>query len=241
MHALAIAYGQWLFKYRNRLFTAVLLALLVGFPPHPALGAPASDAWFDLLGLLVAGAGQALRAMVIGLEYIKRGGMNKKIYADNLVTGGMFSHCRNPLYVGNLLILAGLFVFQFNPWSALVGGVFFLTAYHSIVAAEESYLGDRFGEAYAAYCRDVNRWVPRLAGLRGTLHSMRFNWRRVVAKDYGTAFYWLLGILVLRALEQLRFDHDHSAAAYAPYGAALALLAAGAFAVRRMKKRGLAA
>src|SRR5678815_5444661 len=61
-----------------------------------------------LAGLLIALSGQVLRAVTIGLEYIIRGGRNRQVYAEKLVTGGMFAHCRNPLYVGNFLVLVGL-------------------------------------------------------------------------------------------------------------------------------------
>jgi len=32
----------------------------------------------------------------------------------------------------------------------------------------------------------VNRWLPSLGGLSQTLASMRFNWRRVLIKEYST-------------------------------------------------------
>jgi protein-S-isoprenylcysteine O-methyltransferase Ste14 len=74
--------------------------------------------------------------------------------------------------------------------------------YASIVAAEEDYLQQRFGAAFRAYCQDVPRWWPRLAGLRATLTSMQFHWRRVVVKEYGTPFGWI-SVLVLVTLYNL--------------------------------------
>jgi protein-S-isoprenylcysteine O-methyltransferase Ste14 len=62
----------------------------------------------DALGVVVLAGGLALRSLVVGLAYIKRGGKGKKVYADALVTDGIFAHSRNPLYLGNILILCGL-------------------------------------------------------------------------------------------------------------------------------------
>ncbi|RME35640.1 MAG: S-isoprenylcysteine methyltransferase [Gammaproteobacteria bacterium] len=199
-----VAYGNFLFRYRNGLFALVLFALLFGLPPHPFGGDLASDRWLDLIGLLVALAGQGLRAAVIGLAYIKRGGLNKKVHADDLVTDGLFRHCRNPLYVGNLLILAGLFIIHNNPWVYLLGGAFFVSAYIAIVAAEEHFLAGRFGQAYADFCRQTPRWWIDPRGLRATLAGMRFNWKRVLAKDYASAFTWIVTALAVMAWEAVQ-------------------------------------
>jgi hypothetical protein len=42
------------------------------------------------------------------LAYIVRGGKEGKPYAEGLVTRRNFNHCRNPLYVGNILMLLGV-------------------------------------------------------------------------------------------------------------------------------------
>ena len=199
-----IAYGNWLFKYRNNVFPLVMLVLFAGFKPVLAGGSLAGDQWLDLAGLLVALAGQALRAAVIGYAYIKRGGLNKQVHADKLVTEGFFAHARNPLYDGNLLILAGLFMIHNNPLVYLLGGVFFVTAYIAIIAAEETFLAAKFGAEYEDYCARANRWLPRLQGLRATMQGMAFNWRRVILKDYASAYTWMMTVLLLLGYESLR-------------------------------------
>lgn len=205
-----IAYGNWLFKYRNTAFPLVMLVLFIGFKPVLAGGTLAADHWLDLAGLLVALSGQALRAAVIGYAYIKRGGLNKQVHADKLVTEGFFAHARNPLYDGNLLILAGLFMIHNNPLVYLLGGIFFVTAYIAIIAAEETFLAKKFGEEYEDYCARVGRWLPRLDGLRETMQGMAFNWRRVILKDYASAYTWMMTVLLLLGYESLRADESDS-------------------------------
>lgn len=192
---LAVRIGQWLFRWRNALFPLVLLALLGGFRPDTPAGA--SVDWLDLVGLGVALAGQALRVAVIGYAYIRRGGKGGQVYATRLVTEGFFAHCRNPLYLGNLLVLLGLFMLHNTPWVYLLGGGFFVLAYSAIVAAEEAYLRQKFGELYTEYCRRVNRWLPDLRGLARSMDAMRFDWRRVVVKEYGSAYAWTAGAVLL--------------------------------------------
>jgi protein-S-isoprenylcysteine O-methyltransferase Ste14 len=203
MRDLAISYGDFLFKYRNIIFPSVLLALFVGFTPIIPWDDFALDDYVDFIGILLAGLGQTIRVAVIGLVYIKRGGLNKMIHADTLVTEGIFAHVRNPLYVGNLLILFGLFIIHNNPWVYGLGSFFFLTAYSAIVTAEEAFLGRKFGAEYTAYCQTTGRWLPRVHGLRDTLHSMQFNWRRVVLKDYASTYTWMVTATLLMAYEAI--------------------------------------
>jgi protein-S-isoprenylcysteine O-methyltransferase Ste14 len=192
----------------------VEVALFLIFRPRYPNGSEQLDRLLDVVGILVALAGQLLRVAVIGYVYIIRGGKNARVYAEDLVTGGFFAHSRNPLYLGNILVLFGLFIIFNNPWVYLAGVLFFVTGYIAIVAAEEAYLRNRFGAAYDAYMRDVPRWWPKLSGLRESLDGMRFNWRRVILKEYGSTFAWMAGAVVLMVLETLRYHTYAERAGY---------------------------
>lgn len=205
-----VRYGNFLFKYRDALFPALLVGLFALTRPRWPAGDARLDDLLDLAGVLVALAGQALRTATVGYAYIIRGGKNRQVYAEGLVTGGLFAHCRNPLYVGNLLILAGLLLVWNSPAAYAVGVPFFLVGYVAIVAAEEAFLRGKFGAAYDAYRAAVPRWGFRLGGLRASLDGMTFNWRRVVLKEYGSAAYWAAGICVLQLADSL---------AHVPWGA----------------------
>jgi len=73
----------------------------------------------------------------------------------------------------------------------------FLFAYRAIVAAEENFLRQKFGQQFDDYCARVNRFLPNLSGIGETLRSMEFNWQRLIVKEYGTTFAWTAGLLVL--------------------------------------------
>jgi protein-S-isoprenylcysteine O-methyltransferase Ste14 len=191
------AAGNFLFRYRNSLFPFACVLL---FLPGPDLFADPLQA--AAIGAVIAALGQLVRAATIGLRYVVRGGRGRRVYAEDLVTEGIYAHTRNPMYVGNLLIVAGLAVAS-NSWATILVAIpLGLFMYASIVAAEEEYLQQRFGAAFKEYCRDVPRWLPKLSGLPSTLSSMRFKWRRLLVKEYGTPFGWI-SVLVLMTLYNL--------------------------------------
>lgn len=196
--------GDYLFRTRNALFPALLAALLIVLPPRP-LGEPFADA-LALAGLALALLGQALRVLTIGLDYVKRGGKRKRVYADRLVTGGLYAHCRNPMYTGNVLIALGALMIAGNPWALAIGGVFVVFAYSAIIAAEETYLRDRFGDHYAAFVRRTPRWWVRPRGLSATIRAFRFDWPGVVVKEYSTLFTTAMLLTLIVAVKAWRAD-----------------------------------
>jgi len=198
--------GRFFFKYRDFLFPLVFLPLALGTTPHKFLDDPRSDVPLQILGVLLVVAGQGLRALVIGLDYIVRGGKNKQIYANRLVQGGIFAHSRNPLYLGNLLIITGLVVIHNGKWMYLIALPFYCFVYMAIVAAEESYLAAQFGGEYAEYRRRVPRFLVRPSGLWTTIRSMRFDWMRLARKEYGTMFSTGTAVFALMAWELICAD-----------------------------------
>jgi protein-S-isoprenylcysteine O-methyltransferase Ste14 len=198
--------GTFFFRYRDAVSPGVFFLLLLLTRPRLPSGSRKLDLWLDVLGIVVSLCGQLLRIAVVGYAYIIRGGKGGKVYAEDLVTGGLFATSRNPLYLGNLLIYFGLFLIWNSPWMHAIGVPFFLFLYVSIVAAEEAFLSQKFGTAYDAYCRDVRRWLPDLRRLGPALEGMGFNWRRVLLKEYGTTAAWLLTTGLLLVAETAYFS-----------------------------------
>lgn len=231
--------GDVVFRFRDGLFPAVLVLVFVLTKPGLAGSSHRGDDLLDLAGLLVALAGQALRSAVVGTVYIIRGGKDRKVYAEGLVTGGFFAHSRNPLYLGNLLILLGLFVIWNSPVAWLAGGTFFLVAYAAIVTAEERFLRGKFGEEFDGYCARVPRWIPDFRGLKASLAGMRFNWQRVVTKEYGSAAYWMAGAAALLLGESLFYQPWSARPVYhAACAAVLPVVAMAWGTARWLKKSG---
>jgi protein-S-isoprenylcysteine O-methyltransferase Ste14 len=81
-----------------------------------------------------------------------------------LITTGPFAHVRNPLYVGNMLMYAGVGVMSMAlfPWLLIIACIWFLVQYSLIISREEEYLRGHFGAAYEEYIRNVPRLLPRV-------------------------------------------------------------------------------
>lgn len=194
-----IGIGNFFFKYRNIIFILFYGALFL--PSSPLFSKECCGDnyyWWPLIsGLLITVMGQLIRGATIGLAYIVRGGKEGKPYAEGLVTEGIFRHCRNPLYVGNILMLIGVGLLANSLFYIAVMIPVFLFIYQAIVLAEENFLRGKFGAGFDAYCKDVNRWWPSLRGLGVTLSSMEFNWKRWILKEHTTQYIWLAGIFLL--------------------------------------------
>ena len=184
--------GNFLFRNRNGLFPIFYLMLFV---PSPEVFDNPVTAM--IIGFSVTLVGQIIRVVTIGLVYIMRGGRNRRVYAEELVTTGIFAHCRNPLYVGNILVLAGLGIASNSLIFMAVFLPIFLFFYQAIVLAEENFLAAKFGEQYADYRRKVNRWIPNLVGIGKTLRSMTFKWKRVVIREYNSTYIWMSGAVLI--------------------------------------------
>ncbi|QYF99969.1 MULTISPECIES: isoprenylcysteine carboxylmethyltransferase family protein [Massilia] len=190
--------GTYFFRYRNIIGPIVFLAAIYfGTSSYP-MNLPSLNLAFDIAGISIALLGQGLRIITIGYEYIERGGRNRQVYASKLITGGVFSHCRNPLYVGNILLAVGLALVVHSSLFYLTVLPFVLIAYISIVSAEETYLQEKFGDDYSRYCKNVNRWLPNFRGWKRTISLMTFNWKRVVVKEYNTMFVVVLALALAK-------------------------------------------
>ena len=198
-----IKIGNFFFKYRNFLFVFLYLLLFLPSPElfRADLFGPNYFYLPIIIGLLITILGEVIRGVTIGLAYIVRGGKDGKVYAEELVTQGIFNHCRNPLYVGNILMLLGVGILSNSLIYVLIVMPVFIWIYHAIVLAEENFLYGKFGEQYTSYCKRVNRWIPSVNNLSSTLGSMQFKWKRWILKEYNTQYVWLTGITLILLLK----------------------------------------
>jgi protein-S-isoprenylcysteine O-methyltransferase Ste14 len=100
-------------------------------------------AWFSsptslsmAIGVPISLLGLALRAWAAGCLAKNR----------ELATGGPYAYTRNPLYIGTLLVAAGLAAASRSPGLALLFAVVFLLVYLPVIQNEEQHLRKIFPE-----------------------------------------------------------------------------------------------
>lgn len=130
-----------------------------------ALASPTASSL--LLALPLAVAGEAIRVWASG--HIEK--------TRTLATGGPYAHCRNPLYVGSLLIALAVGVAAASPWVVLAVAAYFLAFYPSVMREEAAFLARTFPEPYAAWAKAVPAFWPRPTP--GGPRQSRFEWSRV--------------------------------------------------------------
>jgi protein-S-isoprenylcysteine O-methyltransferase Ste14 len=78
---------------------------------------------------------------------------------QELATSGPYAYIRNPLYLGTLVVAAGIVISCRDGWLALVFAAVFLLVYLPVIELEEQHLRKIFPN-YASYAKHIHRLVP---------------------------------------------------------------------------------
>lgn len=131
---------------------AVALAILHPLEPFP----PAVSLPFGILCF----------ALGVGLDFMAMRAMRRRAAnilphrsATALVTEFPFSISRNPIYLGNSLLLAGAGFLFANPWLLVMAGVAALLVTELAIKREEAHLEALFGDNWRRYAAEVPRWL----------------------------------------------------------------------------------
>lgn len=134
---------------RLRVPSGFLIVVVFGWLSHPTHTSL-------LVGLPVALCGLALRAWAAGCLAKNR----------ELATGGPYAYTRNPLYIGTLLVAAGLVAASRNVSLGVLFAVVFLLVYLPVIQLEEQHLRKLFPE-YGSYAGAVPALFPRVTPWHG--------------------------------------------------------------------------
>jgi protein-S-isoprenylcysteine O-methyltransferase Ste14 len=143
-----------IFTYRS--YTPIPFLIVMIWFAHPT-------ALSLVIGFAIVFIGEIIRfwgVSIAGAETRTTGGVG----GTYLITNGPFGYVRNPLYVGNMLLYAGIGVMSYAlfPWLLIGACAWFYLQYYLIVTKEEEFLAVKFAAEYAAYTREVRRFFPRL-------------------------------------------------------------------------------
>lgn len=114
---------------------------------------------FDLLGGILVGGGLVLMALAV-VEMRKQ---NTTVIphrdADHLITTGVFRRSRNPIYLGDALMLSGLALRWDAPVALTLVPLFVGTITQRFIVPEENRLRHKFRADFARYYQKTRRWL----------------------------------------------------------------------------------
>ena len=149
------------FFFRNRGYIPIPLAIII---------LTFASIKIELLpiGVILVVTGELLR--LNGVRYAGGETRTLKVGAATLCSSGPFAYLRNPLYLGNVTIYAGMVLIAGGEfvWILLpVTLTFFFLEYGLIVSLEEETLRKKFNEEYGEYLSMVPRLIPRVSPWKG--------------------------------------------------------------------------
>ncbi len=195
--------GLFLFRHRGSfvvfLLPAAVLAVLerrsAGLPADPGLG------WL-IVCLAISLVGLAVRAAAVGSA--PPGASTRSLRAPSaslLNTSGMYSLSRHPIYLGNLFVLLGFALAVRSWWFVLTAALVYWLLYERVIAAEERFLGERFGVTHRRWAERTPTFWPRPRLWRPP--QTRFSWRTVVLREYNSPLLIAAIFLFLRWVDQV--------------------------------------
>jgi protein-S-isoprenylcysteine O-methyltransferase Ste14 len=159
--------GNFLFRWRSYVPLLLLPLILLALPEAERIAAligPEAEHFVFYLAMLVSFAGLAMRWVTIAFVPPGTSGRNTLSQrADQLNTTGMYSILRNPLYVGNFIAMLGVLICIKVWWVIAIFALCYWLYIERVIAVEEAYLEQKFGDVYRAWTARVPAFLPRFA------------------------------------------------------------------------------
>jgi len=156
--------GDWLFRRRSYVPLVLLPFAVLVLATHTR---PWTDSLllrrvYELGCLFVSLLGVTARVLALGWARPGSSGRNTtEQIADHLNVTGIYSVCRHPLYLGNILMMLGILLFTHSLLFALAGLLVYVLVYERIIAAEERFLEQKFGESFRRWAAGRPALIPK--------------------------------------------------------------------------------
>lgn len=139
----------------------LLLAILLQFVLPVSLPGGLFRPVFILLGVALMVVGVAF-IFLARREFSQQGQPTDPGRATSkIVSTGVFSLSRNPIYLGVACFVAGVGLTFNLPWALLLLAPSLVACHYVLIKPEERYLDAKFGQEYRAYSATVHRWLGR--------------------------------------------------------------------------------
>ncbi len=114
---------------------------------------------FPLVGGVVVLVGLALMVAAVLRMWQAKTTPIPHMQPSALVADGIFAFSRNPIYLGDAIVLGGLAIRWGAPLGLLLIPAFVWVIAQRFIKAEEARLQAGFGAAFADYCKKTRRWL----------------------------------------------------------------------------------
>ena len=199
--------GHWLFRWRSYLPLVTVSFLFGGvvYFNYP-YGSHFLDELWEVLCLLISLSGLFVRVLTVGFAASHTSGKNtREQIASDLNTTGMYSVVRNPLYLGNFLMVMGVMLFLRVWWVPVIYVLMFALYYERIIFAEEMFLRRKFGTRYLDWASHTPAFLPRFSGWQSP--NLPFHWRRVLRREYHGLIAIVFNMFLLETAGDLYSGH----------------------------------
>ena len=115
--------------------------------------------WAEAIGLALILAGLVLMLAAVVQMVMRRTTVVPRQQPKALVSGGVFRISRNPIYLGDAMILTGVVLWRDVPLAAPVVFAFIALIQNRFILPEEGRLRAAFGAQFDAYAKRTRRWL----------------------------------------------------------------------------------
>jgi len=163
--------------------------------------------------LAVAWATPSLMAILLGLPLVAVGLALRTWAAGHLAkntrlcTTGPYGLCRHPMYLANLMILAGILAAGNNVYMTAAGLLLTIAVYVFAIRREEALLCYLFDEDYAQYRQSTPCLLPQLTCSHSGTANRRFSWALAWYNGIGEQTGGVMLLILLFAVKTVLLAH----------------------------------
>jgi protein-S-isoprenylcysteine O-methyltransferase Ste14 len=182
--------GNYFFRWRSYwvlLFVPFLLIALRNSEYLEKVFGDKINNFWEFFSVSISFLGFFIRCFTVGFVPAGTSGRNSRMQAaEKLNTAGMYSVVRNPLYVGNFIIILGIVLFVQVWWLALAVFLIFWIYYERIIFAEEEFLRQKFGTLFLEWAKKTPVFLPNFK--KWEKSNLPFSFKMVLRKELSTFF-----------------------------------------------------
>lgn len=115
--------------------------------------------WLEGVGMMVMAVGFLLMAWAGVTMSRAQTPVYPRQEPSALVTGGPFQFSRNPIYLADVIILAGWSIWQGTPVGLIAIPLFIWIITERFIKAEEAALAEKFPAEFVQWSASVRRWI----------------------------------------------------------------------------------